>query len=580
MADGQVVYEVKIQTRESTQKLDKLNTTLTKVDKNVKKIDTKKANNSLKTLGDNSKSSGNSLKRLATQLATTFGIIKLFDFGLTFEKSFAKASTLIDSTKVDMSNLEKQILSLSSSSGIAASELNEGLYQALSAGIPITGDAAETMAFMARMTLLAKGGHTDLTTAVDATTSVLNAYNLSTKEANRITDILIKTQDEGKTTVGDLGGAIARVAPIAAELGVEFEQVGSALSVITLTGASASEATTAFRQVLTELSREGTKASDTLKELTGKGFEELISEGKTVSEILDIMSKSAKDNNTSFKDLFSSQEAALGAIALTGEGAIKFSETMAVMGNGIDATKEAAETMEDTLQNELNVTLQSLKNTLIEVFLAIAPVINGILSIINSLGILQPILTAAIAGFIAYKLAVSAAWVVQNLFNKAKLKEIGLWALSKAAMLKDIAIKGITIVKTIALAIANAAAAVAGIPFVGPVLAIAAIAGITAAILAATGAIPAFAHGGIVKASSGGTVGVFGEAGSNEAVVPLTAKGISTFTEGVGGLSNMGSRKQNIIINVNNTFDEDGITTVVLKNFDENAQIFQPSLQT
>ena len=345
------------------------------------------------------------LKKLAGAAAIAFATKKIFEFGAAFETTFAKASTLIDESVVDLSGLEDQILDLSKSSGVAADVLNESLYQALSAGVPITEDGADAMAFLERNIQLAKGGFTDLTTAVDTTTTVINAYGKDVSEINQITDILIKTQNAGKTTVNELGSALANVIPTAAAMNVSFEQVGAAMAALTAQGIPTAQAATQLRGMFAELGKEGTKSSNILKEISGKSFIQLQNEGKSVADILALMENHAKDNNLTMLDMFSSIEAGQGALALTGTGALKFNDALGTMTDGVDATTEAFETMSGTTQEQLNIAMNQLKVAAIEVFLAIAPIITAILEFVNANNLLIPVLGTLVGLLVALKVA-------------------------------------------------------------------------------------------------------------------------------------------------------------------------------
>ena len=111
-----------------------------------------------------------------------------------FEQTAAKASTLFGDVAVDADKLNSKILEISSSTGLAATELNEALYSALSAGIPVTEDMAEATGFLENAAKLAKAGFTDTDTAISATAKTLNAYGLDVSETERIQGILIQTQ--------------------------------------------------------------------------------------------------------------------------------------------------------------------------------------------------------------------------------------------------------------------------------------------------------------------------------------------------------------------------------------------------
>ena len=69
---------------------------------------------------------------------------QVWEVGSSFETSFSKASTLFGDVSVDTDNLKSKIADMSKQTGISAEELNETLYQAMSAGIPVTEDGDGT----------------------------------------------------------------------------------------------------------------------------------------------------------------------------------------------------------------------------------------------------------------------------------------------------------------------------------------------------------------------------------------------------------------------------------------------------
>ena len=190
----------------------------------------------------------------ATDMALKAGSAAI-NYGRSFEQSFANASTLIDTSVTDMDALKDNLLDLSDASGLAADELNNALYSALSAGIPATEDMGEALSFLEESSKLAKAGFTDIDTAVSSTAKVLNAYRMGTEETARVQKIMMQTQNLGIVTVDELGSVLAQVTPTAAAFGVSFEQIGASLATMTAQGTPAAQATTQLNSVLAELSR-------------------------------------------------------------------------------------------------------------------------------------------------------------------------------------------------------------------------------------------------------------------------------------------------------------------------------------
>lgn len=313
--------------------------------------------------------------------------------GTQFETSFAKASTLFGDVAVDTANLQEKILSISDATGVAANELNESLYSALSAGVPVTEDMGEATAFLESSAKLAKAGFTDMDTALSATAKTLNAYGMDISEADRINKILIQTQNKGITTVGELGASLAQVTPTAAAFGVSFENVGAALSNMTAAGTPTAQATTQLNSLIAELGKQGTMGAKALEkaakgtQYAGMSFNEMMDAGVPLNEVLDLMQKSADDSGKSMVDLFSSIEAGKAALALSGENSEKFAANLEAMGTSADVVNEAYDKVTNTLQTKTGQIANSAKNLGIKIYQGMQGSLMGLADIgIESLG--------------------------------------------------------------------------------------------------------------------------------------------------------------------------------------------------
>lgn len=325
--------------------------------------------------------------------------------GKDFETTMAAASTLFGDVDVNTEKLNADILKISSSTGIAASELNQGLYSALSAGIPVTEDMGEATAFLESSAKLAKAGFTDMDTALSATAKTLNAYSLDTSEADRINKILIQTQNKGITTVGELGASLAQVTPTAAAFGVSFENVGAALANMTAAGTPTAQATTQLNSLIAELGKSGTTGAKALEkaakgtEYVGMSFKDMADAGVPLNTILDLIKKSADDSGLSMVDMFSSIEAGKAALAMSGENSAKFAENLAAMGTSADVVGEAYEKVSNTLETKTGKMAESAKNLGIRIYQGMQEPLMGLADM--GLGYLQELTDAFETGGIS-----------------------------------------------------------------------------------------------------------------------------------------------------------------------------------
>lgn len=291
-------------------------------------------------------------------------------FGMDFTSSFAKPTTLFGDVSVDIENLQSNILSLSNASGESASSLNEGLYSALSAGIPITEDAAGAVEFLTMANKLAVAGYTDTDTAITATAKTLNAYGLGIEETSRIQNVLIQTQNKGIVTVDELGKNLSKVTPVSAAYGVSIEQVGAAISTLTAKGTGAAESTTQLKNLFTEMGKSGTTFSNMLNEMSGKTFTDLLNEGHSFVEVLGMVTEYAEKQGVAIDSLFTSSESVLAAMTLSGQGAEIFADNLGAMNTEVDLVTEGYNKMADTLEFKTNRIKETLKNIGTSVFLS------------------------------------------------------------------------------------------------------------------------------------------------------------------------------------------------------------------
>lgn len=280
------------------------------------------------------------------------------DIGASFETALAKVSTIADTSKVSVGDLNKQILDTSGSMGVAAADIAEAAYQAISAG----QDTANAVAFAGQASKLAAAGFTSSSSAVDILTTALNAYGLSADQATHVSDVLLTTQNLGKTSVDELSSSMGKVIPLAAAYGVTVENLSSGLAVMTANGIATAEATTYTKSMLNELGDAGSTVGKILQKQTGKSFAQLNAEGKSLGDVLQILYQSVGGSSTAFAGLWSSVEAGTGALSLASGGAEHFNDVLSQMQNSAGATETAYETMTDTFRHKVETMQTAAQN--------------------------------------------------------------------------------------------------------------------------------------------------------------------------------------------------------------------------
>lgn len=296
-----------------------------------------------------------------------------------FEDSFAKVSTLLDEGATDFAAYKQAIIAGSNETGIAVDEYAEAVYSSISASV----DQADAVQFTASMAKLAKGGFTDLSKAVDVTTTVINGYGLAASEAEGITDVLVQTQNLGKTTVDELASSMGKVIPTAAAANYSFEELGAAYAQLTKNGIATAESGTYLRSMLSELTKSGSITDKALRELSGKGFAELKAEGTSTADILNMLSDYAKRNGKSLKDMFGSVEAGSAALVLARNDGQDYIEMLNAMESSTGAAQKAFDKVSSTSGARMKKSLNEIKNAAIELGDVLAPAIEGVASVME-----------------------------------------------------------------------------------------------------------------------------------------------------------------------------------------------------
>lgn len=289
--------------------------------------------------------------------------------GSIYETSLAKVGTIADLGKLSIQKLGSQITDMSNTMGIAATDIAEATYQAISAG----QDTANAVEFAGQAAKLATAGFTSTTSAVDILTTALNAYGLSADQATHVSDVLLTTQNLGKTSVDELSSSMGRVIPLAAAYNVSVENLSSGLAVMTANGIATAEATTYTKPMLNELGDTGSTVGKILQQQTGKSFAQLSADGKSLGDVLQVLYDSVGDDGTAFAGLWSSVEAGTGALSLVSGGADKFNGVLAQMVDSAGATDTAYQTMTDTFQHSMESLQTTAENLSIDLFEAMEP---------------------------------------------------------------------------------------------------------------------------------------------------------------------------------------------------------------
>ena len=193
--------------------------------------------------------------------------------------------------------------------GLQASRLEviDALYQSVSAGVQEGSEAQRE--FLETAADLAVTGLVDLETSVDVLSTSINAYGEDTEFAEEASEALFQTVQFGKVTLDELAPVMGRITALGSNLGVEIQELGASMAILTRTGFEARVAATGVRAVLRSLMRPSEEMKNLLRDMA---FEQggLVEELTKGHEELDNMAQEYRDATSAIEDLTAAQEEA------------------------------------------------------------------------------------------------------------------------------------------------------------------------------------------------------------------------------------------------------------------------------
>jgi len=317
----------------------------------------------------------------ATSAAALGASVKLAS---DYTDAVAKVGTVADLQSVSLEKLRDDMLQLSTETGRGAGEIADATYQAISASV----DTADAVSFVGTSVGLAKAGFLETADAVDVLTTIINAYGLEASDAARLSDILIQTQNDGKTTVNELSQSMGQVIPLASAYGVNIENLAASYAQLTKNGVATAQAGTYLKSMLNELGDSGSDVGEILKSKTGKSFGQLMNDGMSLGDVLGILNDSVNGDSEALAGLWSSSEAGTGALSILSSGVGAFNDELENMQDSTGNVADALDTL-STPSAKAQESLNAVKNAGIELgsaaLEAIAPLLEQLAETVKSL---------------------------------------------------------------------------------------------------------------------------------------------------------------------------------------------------
>ena len=329
----------------------------------------------LKTVGDNVTNVGKKF------MPVTLGVVGLGTAAVKtaadFDSAMSKVAAVSGATGSDLEALRDKAREMGEKTKFSASEAAEAMNYMAMAGWK-TEDMLSGIEGV--MNLAAASGE-DLATTSDIVTDALTAFGLTAKDSGHFADILAAASSNANTNVSMMGETFKYCAPIAGALGFSAEDTAEAIGLMANAGIKGSQAGTALRTIMNNLSGDVKICGSSIGEVTVA----TTNADGSMRDLSDILA----DCRTAFSGLSESEKAAAaeslvgknamsGFLALMNAGEADINKLSSAIDNCDGCAAGMAETMNDNLAGQLTILKSQLQELAISFGELLMPAIRTI----------------------------------------------------------------------------------------------------------------------------------------------------------------------------------------------------------
>ena len=295
----------------------------------------------------------------------------------TFEQSLANVKSVAQATDDEFLKIEKAALEAGETTRFKATEAADAMYYLASAGF----DATQSVDALNGVLLLAGSTGSDLAQTAETVASTISQFNLEAEDAGRIANVFTAAITNSQATMDKLAVSLRYVGPVASSMNKTIEETTGLLQILYNNGFEASQAGTALRSALADLSNAASPANKRLKEL-GVSFDEVNPQTNSFADIIEVLNEKVTDGSD-IMQIFGDR-AGPALIKLIGAGreeVEKYTEAI----TGTNAAAEAYAIQNDTLQGSIDFLLSAVESAQIKFTKEFAPAIRGVIDFITGL---------------------------------------------------------------------------------------------------------------------------------------------------------------------------------------------------
>ena len=208
--------------------------------------------------------------------------------GAGFEEAISSVGAVALKTRDQIKPLEEEALRLGSTTKFTATEAAQAMETMARAGF----EQEEILSGVSGVLSAAAASGLEMAEVASVVSNSLKGMGLEANQAGRVADVLALASARTNSTIGTLGESMKNLAPVAKQMGIEFEDAVGMVAMLQDVGLDASEAGTATATMLTKLTKPSAAVAKQMKEL-GIEFRDAEGNMRPPLEIFSEMQKAA-----------------------------------------------------------------------------------------------------------------------------------------------------------------------------------------------------------------------------------------------------------------------------------------------
>jgi TP901 family phage tail tape measure protein len=328
---------------------------------------------------------------------------------IEFQKAVSEIRTISQSQELSFQQIASGARGAALETGFALKDITEGVYETTSNQI---AKGNEAIAHIQQVGNFARAAAANMADSVNLIDGVLNAYGHTASQTATVSASLFKTIDLGRVRAKEIATSFGNVTSIAAELGIDLNEVNAAMARLTIQGVKPAVAMTLLENLMVKL----IKPTDAMKDvLRAWGFEsgQAAVAALGFAGVINKMSNETENNKAKFGELFNTMRGLRGVFGITNDME-KYNETLKQIKGSYEEFIEAQKRAKESEGFKLSVEFERIKtfitadigNSMVSTLIRISDAIGGLSNVVKNA---VPLVLQLSASFAAYKLSTTTS---------------------------------------------------------------------------------------------------------------------------------------------------------------------------